>query len=316
MLKVILNFIFLVFLIFSARTWADCFDTVKFKAAHIQEALDSDYQRLDGPQARVSKAKSPVLLKGTNGKAVLVQHGFMATPFEVEAIGKTLNQAGYTVYMPLIAGFGSTAKVANIFTRQTWKEYFAINVSILKECYNDISLVGFSTGGTLVYDYLASHPTENQVRSAVLLSPFFGMHSSFAAWLSNLNIKVPSSMNVHKISPSLLPNDLMAIVKNPEGYNSEIPMQAGREVVAFGNELYNHTLSFSVSQPSLIIYSEYDGTISQNAAVKMAIRNFSRPTIEVFPYASHIPHQMAVPNVSPKSDMLARRVLRFIESKY
>ena len=52
----------------------------------------------------------PFFFEGTNGKAILLVHGWTTTPYELRRLGRYLNESGYTVSAPLLKGHGSVPK--------------------------------------------------------------------------------------------------------------------------------------------------------------------------------------------------------------
>lgn len=57
-----------------------------------------------------SLLNKPFYFPGTNGKAVLLIHGWTSVPYEVRRLGKYLNENGYTVSGPLLRGHGTTPR--------------------------------------------------------------------------------------------------------------------------------------------------------------------------------------------------------------
>ena len=57
---------------------------------------------------RVLKSALPLFLEGTNGKAVLVQHGFNGYPTEMYGLAHRLHDEGYTVVVPRLPGHATS----------------------------------------------------------------------------------------------------------------------------------------------------------------------------------------------------------------
>ena len=51
----------------------------------------------------------PFHFPGTNGKAVLLIHGWTSTSYEVRRLGSYLNENGYTTYGPMLRGHGTVS---------------------------------------------------------------------------------------------------------------------------------------------------------------------------------------------------------------
>jgi carboxylesterase len=113
----------------------------------------------------------PFLLEG--GKpATLLVHGFGGTPAEMSAIGKTLNQAGWTVQALLLPGFGS--EIATLPDRRyaEWIDSITGAAGALREAGNGpLLVVGYSLGATL--SIVVCEALQQQPDGMVLLAPFW-----------------------------------------------------------------------------------------------------------------------------------------------
>src|SRR3972149_1032004 len=64
--------------------------------------------------------KQPFYFPGTNGRAVLLIHGWTSTPYEVRRLGKYLNEKGYTAHAPLLKGHGTAPEDLEQSSWQDW----------------------------------------------------------------------------------------------------------------------------------------------------------------------------------------------------
>ena len=72
---------------------------------------------------------------GTNGKGVLLIHGWTSTPYEIRRLGQFLNEAGYTVYGPQLRGHGTVPKNLENVKWSEWLEEARVGYRKLKkEC--------------------------------------------------------------------------------------------------------------------------------------------------------------------------------------
>ena len=113
-----------------------------------------------------SKAKhigQPFLLhqpykNGAVNKAVLLVHGLMAAPEEVRQWADYLFAQGYTVYAPRLAGHGTSAVDLSNRNMLEWVDSVQRGHEILKNCSDEITIAGFSTGAALTLHHAIQNP--------------------------------------------------------------------------------------------------------------------------------------------------------------
>lgn len=116
----------------------------------------------------VFKGAEPVFLKGSNGRAVLLIHGFIGSPAEFGRLPKLLHEKGFTVSAPLLPGHGTDPRHFS-GTKPAELEAFVLGeYTKLKESFSDVTLVGFSMGGAL--SILTARKVK--VDRLVLLAPY------------------------------------------------------------------------------------------------------------------------------------------------
>ncbi|MDO9231099.1 MAG: alpha/beta fold hydrolase [bacterium] len=93
--------------------------------------------------------REPFYFSGTNGKAVLLLHGWTSVPYEVRRLGQYLNENGYTVSGPLLRGHGTISKdLENV----RWEEWLCDATKAYEELtknHKDIYVAGTSLGANL-----------------------------------------------------------------------------------------------------------------------------------------------------------------------
>lgn len=87
--------------------------------------------------------------KGTNGKAVLLLHGWTATPYELRRLGNFLNQAGYTVFSPMLRGHGTRPENLENVKYEDWLEDSRKAFLNLRKKHKKVFVGGTSMGGVL-----------------------------------------------------------------------------------------------------------------------------------------------------------------------
>jgi esterase/lipase len=96
----------------------------------------------------------------TNGVAVLLIHGLLASPAELRAYGEHLEQMGYTVLAVRLKGHGSSPYALRNTTWEDWYASVIRGFEILRQQGDRIFVTGFSTGGALALKLVSEHHPE------------------------------------------------------------------------------------------------------------------------------------------------------------
>ena len=96
----------------------------------------------------ITKGAEPFLLLGGD-VGVLLIHGFTGVPAELYLLGKSLQDAGFTVLAPRLTGHGGNAKMLEATTSEAWMDAVRDGYAMLKCVTNRIYVVGHSMGGIL-----------------------------------------------------------------------------------------------------------------------------------------------------------------------
>jgi carboxylesterase len=91
----------------------------------------------------------PFYFQGTNGKAVLLVHGWTSTPYEVRRLGRYLNENGYTVSAPMLKGHGTVPKDLENIVWTEWLADIEKEYQELKKTHAKVFLGGTSIGSNL-----------------------------------------------------------------------------------------------------------------------------------------------------------------------
>ncbi|HAT74346.1 MAG: carboxylesterase [Candidatus Moranbacteria bacterium GW2011_GWF2_36_839] len=93
--------------------------------------------------------KEPFYFPGTNGKAVLLLHGWTSVPYEFRRLGKYLNENGYTVLSPMLRGHGTVSKdLENVY----WEDWLCDATKAYEELaknHEEVYVAGTSLGANL-----------------------------------------------------------------------------------------------------------------------------------------------------------------------
>lgn len=121
----------------------------------------------------------PFYLKGTNGKAILLLHGFTGSPSQMRLLGEYLNKEGYTVCAPLLPGHGTCVEDLQQTTADDWcNDAIRVYEELRKE-YFDVAVIGLSMGGLLAIRLAA----EKDVWKMVSVSTPMYLYDKRIKWL-------------------------------------------------------------------------------------------------------------------------------------
>ncbi|MFA6973474.1 MAG: alpha/beta fold hydrolase [Parcubacteria group bacterium] len=100
----------------------------------------------------------PFYFSGTNGKGVLLVHGWTSTPYEVRRLGKFLNENGYTVSGPMLRGHGTVPRNLENVRWQDWLEDSQREYAELKNQCGKVYVAGTSIGGNIALMLAKNNP--------------------------------------------------------------------------------------------------------------------------------------------------------------
>ncbi len=116
---------------------------------------------------RVSKRGFILHPKKDNGEAIVLLHGLFATADQCRPFAEKLRDKGYSVYVPLIAGHGTSVEDLSKNTKEDW---YNSAVDCLPR-NNNFHLVGFSTGG-LIAAKIAKEMPEKVLSLSCICTPY------------------------------------------------------------------------------------------------------------------------------------------------
>ena len=114
----------------------------------------------------------PFFFEGTNGKGVLLVHGWTSTPYELRRLGKYLNENGYTVFGLQLTGHGTVPKDLENIRWQTWIQDIEKGYEKLKEKCPQIYVAGTSIGSSLTLVFAEKNP---EISGLVLMATPYRM---------------------------------------------------------------------------------------------------------------------------------------------
>ncbi|MBT3298164.1 alpha/beta fold hydrolase [archaeon] len=121
-------------------------------------------------QVQIYDYAQPIFLEGTNNESVLLIHGYLASPQEVEELAHYLNERDYTVLAPLMSGHGTNYLDLETVSWDIWADESKYYYELLNDNYNAVHVVGFSLGSLSALELANSYELDSLV---VIGTPMF-----------------------------------------------------------------------------------------------------------------------------------------------
>lgn len=202
----------------------------------------------------------PFHFQGTNGKAVLLIHGWTTTPYELRRLGMYLNENGYTVCGPLLRGHGTVYTDLEGVRWEDWLSDLETAYRELKKNHEKIYIAGTSIGACLATQLAKKHP---EISGLVLMAMPYKVRIErivrFIAWVSSFFQKYKK-----KFYPPTF--GLATTITRLISYQT-YPISSTRETF----DLVRSTRGIipEINQPCLVMQSTSDHVVSHNSCEKI-----------------------------------------------
>ncbi len=183
----------------------------------------SRYEEINRQQIFTQDGNSFRLIsKNKNADAVLLVHGFMASPAELRSLGERFHQQGFHVFGIRLKGHGTSPWDLRDRDWQHWATSVRRGYKIATAYSEQVHIVGFSTGGLLSLNQAIEYP-DSRLASVICVSA--------PVKFRNKNMKfVPLLHHANKISRWVTQEGLMAFRPNdtehPDINYAHIPIRA------------------------------------------------------------------------------------------
>ncbi|MBG0788280.1 MAG: alpha/beta fold hydrolase [Anaerolineaceae bacterium] len=249
---------------------------------------------------------APFTLEGGQAAAILV-HGFPGTALEMQQIGESLNQAGWTVRGVRLPGFGPELVELINHNNRDWVAFIQSQIEELKAAgHSPILLVGYSFGGGLALQVAAEEPVDG----LALLAPFTWQEPrAMTPILNTARALLPVSIDPFKYVPithPLMMEELFQYLPEIDPHDPDqqaelrlikIPLYILDQLREVGREALN--AAPQVQTPTLIIHGSKDDFI-RPPAIKHLRGIMPAPirleTVEG-PHSLTMPHNPALADV-------------------
>ncbi len=179
--------------------------------------------------------------------AVLLMHGFTASPWEVKELAEHLASKGFFVYSPLLPGHGTSPETLKDIKWEEWHSKANSSLALLNKDFNCVFAAGMSAGAAL-----SLMLAENEDLCGVISigAPiFFQDWRVKFAWLGKYFVEYSEKEIEESIEPY---------------YYSRRPTAAAAELASMVS-LMKKSLS-EIDEPAIIIQSMEDATVKPESA--------------------------------------------------
>lgn len=259
----------------------------------------------------------PQFRKGSNGRAVVLVHGFLASPAYMKEIADGLTAEGYTVFMPLMIGFGANADAANSTNDEAWRISITEAVNFAKSCHNDVSLIAHSLGAGLSTDLVVNRGMTG-LSHIVLLAPYYRIANIYIQAILDTVGTFTDSVSIKDFEAILPPGedayDILGLARPMVGEAAPfLPVKATQKVLDLQDTFTATQNNSAVSGPKVfMVLTENDELAKANYAQYYAGRRFANLTQMIYPASYKIPHSFQIRANNPLWNDLYTRISRFI----
>jgi esterase/lipase/1-acyl-sn-glycerol-3-phosphate acyltransferase len=110
-------------------------------------------------ESKPPEVGAPRLIRGkTADIGILLIHGFLAAPAEMQELAEYLGRTGVWVYVPRLKGHGTSPADLVTRTARDWQDSVDEGYALLSNCCRRVVVGGFSLGGGLALDLAARLP--------------------------------------------------------------------------------------------------------------------------------------------------------------
>jgi carboxylesterase len=198
-----------------------------------------------------------ILLPGRRETAVLLLHGLTGTPLEMQVLGETLAEEGYTVHIPLLPGRGTCPDDMDGLCWEDWMQAALRAYDTLDHAHQRVIVGGLSAGGTMALDIaLRRRPAALLLYAAVLGVSHRGAYLAPYVWRLVRRWPSPPSDMVE-------PNELLQCY-------DPAPVRAMGELLS-GISRVRPRLS-DIRVPALVAHSREDRFVPISSAEEIASR--------------------------------------------
>jgi len=194
--------------------------------------------------------------KGKNNQAVLLLHGWTATPYELRRLAVYLNEAGYTVYGPMLRGHGTKPEDLENVKYQDWIDDAKVAYQKLKRGHEKVFVGGTSLGGSIA---LCLAKEFDDMAGLILMATPYKIRMektvSVVVWIMSFFKKYKKKI----YPPTFGSRKTITRIISYQTYPIKNVLEVYRVVKCSRKDL------FSIKQPCLIMQSSSDHIVAKNS---------------------------------------------------
>ena len=205
---------------------------------------------------------SPFLLMPKRPKrtAVVLIHGFLASPAEVRAFGGRLFALGYPVVGVRLKGHGTSPWDLRDRSWKDWMRSVEQGIDIIKPFGEQTAMVGFSTGGSLALALAADRPADIAAAVAICAPvKFRNKNMRFVPLMHGANRIVRWLSSYEGLMP-FRPNES----EHPNINYRNMPLRSLYELTRLASHLHTH--SSRITRPICVIQATADRVVDPKSA--------------------------------------------------
>lgn len=281
--------------------------TQELVAAHSEAQMD--FYRAHGGRLPIPQNRT-TFYPGTNGRAVVLVHGFISAPDSMGDLAKALQAEGYSVIAPLLTGFGDGAQAANAATLEDWRASVRTAILDARHCHQDVSLVAHSLGSALV-TMAAVEAQEAEISRIVLLAPYY---KAYASWLKYLGDLVALGTDTLELSAAekylgVDPYEYFSLDRPAPGEpDAYIPLHTLRRVLEL-EPIFTEQINRKLKVPALAFLSKADLVVDSDFAAGYLPNRFERVDTVVYEESEGIEHGLHRRDRNPRFDEMVGKIL-------
>jgi len=198
----------------------------------------------------------PFFFEGTNGKAILLVHGWTTTPYELRRLGRYLNEFGYTVSAPLLKGHGSVPKELEKADWTDWLIDIEREFEMLKKKYSKVFIGGTSIGSNLSIILAKSH---SEISGLVLMATPYKVKFELLSFVFAKILQKFKPFHKKHYPPTFGSSNTITRLISYQTY----PIKSALEIFQLVKE--SREIIPSVKQPCFLIQSSSDHVVAKNS---------------------------------------------------
>ncbi len=199
----------------------------------------------------------PFYFKGTNGKGVLLVHGWTSTSYEVRRLGRYLNENGFTVMGPMLRGHGSKPEDLDDVKWQEWLRDLACSFEKLKKECTEVYVGGTSVGSTLSVLLATQKP---EIKGLVLMATPYKIKAERALMFIGKIFRLIHKKHIKKYYPPTF-GSMTTITRliSYQTYSIKSAMETQR-LIEFTRGKFSE-----IKQPCFLLQSRQDHVVSHRS---------------------------------------------------